>query len=172
MGLYDCRSGVVCTKPPLFYSPVSCSGCAVGHIEDMGDQNLTPRSRSAAPVPTIFLPRNRYGQDGGEVQTTQLDSEAAKRCQWFLAAPSPHFFHRSHFVLGPLLGSGCQMPVGSIRHKGLSAQAGCAICLPNLFTYNILTGRKSLFSSDIGSREALPIVLCRSVGNSFSPSAF
>ena len=171
MGLYDCRSGVVCTSLH-FSTRRSRAAGAPSAILRTWEIKTESRSRSAAPVPTIFLPRNRYGQDGGEVQTTQLDSEAAKRCQWFLAAPSPHFFHRSHFVLGPLLGSGCQMPAGSIRQKGLSAQAGCAICLPNLFTYNILTGRKSLFSSDIGSREALPIVLCRSVGNSFSPSAF
>jgi hypothetical protein len=36
------------------------------------------------------------------------------------------------------------------------------------FTYNILTGRKSPFSSDIGSRQALPIVTCSSVANFIS----
>ena len=46
MGLYGCRSGVACTKPPLFCSPVWCSECAVDLVEDKGDQSST----SAEPI--------------------------------------------------------------------------------------------------------------------------
>jgi len=73
MGLYGCRSGVVCTKLPLFYSPVWCSECAFDLIEDKGDRSST----SSEPIGNnlckpFFLPRNLFGQDGAEVRTTSL----------------------------------------------------------------------------------------------------
>jgi len=165
MGLYGCRSGVDCTKLPLFCSPVSCSECSVDLVEDKGDQSSTsaepignicanysfcasiyvvkmlskcePRESTSltTPMPTIFsAPQfvwSRWCRAANHLTLTPKPSRVAN-CS--LQLPRQTFFtERSLSSHGTLLGSGWKTPAESIRRKGLSAQAGRAICLPNLF---------------------------------------
>ena len=170
MGLYGCRSGVACTKLPLFSRR---SRAASAPSENIGDQSSTsaepigntcanysfcasiyvvkmlskcePRQSTSltTPMPTIFsAPQSVWSRWCRACEPPHFDTEAAKGCQLFIAAPSPTFF--TDYTLsrnGTLLGSGWQTPAGSIRRKGLSAQPGRAQSAWQIyFTNHTLTG--------------------------------
>ena len=54
---------------------------------------------STTPIPTIFsAPQSIWSRWCRGANHPDFDTEAAKRCQLLLAAPSPNFFHQLHFV--------------------------------------------------------------------------
>ena len=95
-----------------------------------------PRSRSATTcVNHSFCPAICLVKMVPRCEPPHFDTESRQGLPMVAVSSLAKLFFTNYTLSshGAILGSGWQTPSESIRRKGLSAEAGRAICLPNLF---------------------------------------